>query len=139
MPDTPAPVIDDPDTGGFWQAVQRGALALQWCDRCAEFVHLPRPQCPHCASTTLRWREVNSAGTVYSWTVVHHPVHPAFPAPYTLILVALTAHPSIRLLSRVDGTPPLRAGQSMRFNPRPDATGVMLAHWEPIPDDTGGI
>ncbi|MEZ0340795.1 Zn-ribbon domain-containing OB-fold protein [Mycobacterium sp. pV006] len=138
MPEAPTPVIDDPDTGGFWAAAQRGVLALQWCDRCAEFVHLPRPQCPRCASAGLRWREVEGSASVYSWTVVRHPVHPAFPVPHTLVLVTLTAHPSIRLLTRIDGTPPLRAGQHMRFTTRPDATGVLLPQWEPIPEYTGG-
>ena len=132
MSETPTPIVDDPDTGGFWQAAQRGALAVQWCWRCAEPVHLPRPQCPRCASDDLGWRDVDGTGTVYSWAVVRHPVHPAFPVPYTVALVALTDFPAVRLVAHFDGAPPLHEGQLVRCVPRPDSTGVMVPHWDPV-------
>jgi uncharacterized OB-fold protein len=138
MTATPSPVVDDPDTGGFWQAARRGVLAVQWCDRCRQPIHLPRPQCPRCTSTNLSWRDVDGEATVYSWAVVRHPVHPGFPVPYTVALVALTEYPSVRLMARVDGAPSLREGQRMRFLARPDSTGVMLPHWEPVTDDAEG-
>jgi uncharacterized OB-fold protein len=138
MTDAPSPVVDDPDTGGFWQAAARGVLAVQWCDRCGLPIHLPRPQCPRCAATNLRWRDVDSEATVYSWAVVRHPVHPAFPVPYTVALVALTEYPSVRLMARIDGAPPLHEGQRMRFITNQDSTGVMLPQWVPVADDTEG-
>ncbi|MGE2692822.1 Zn-ribbon domain-containing OB-fold protein [Mycolicibacterium pulveris] len=138
MTDAPSPVIDDPDTGGFWQAAQRGVLALQWCDRCDQPIHLPRPQCPSCASTELTWREVDGEATLHSWTLVRHPVHPAFPVPYTIALVALTDYPMVHLMTRIDGAAPLREGQRMRFSPCPDSAGVMLPQWQARADDSEG-
>ncbi|OBB47754.1 OB-fold domain-containing protein [Mycobacterium sp. 852002-51961_SCH5331710] len=138
MTDAPSPVVDDPDTGGFWQAAQRGVLAVQRCDTCDSPVHLPRPQCPRCASTDLNWREVDGAATLYSWAVVHHPVHRAFAVPYTIALVALVAHPTVRLVAHLDGAPSLREGQGMRFVTRPDAAGVLVPQWVPIPDSAEG-
>ncbi|MDA4108129.1 Zn-ribbon domain-containing OB-fold protein [Mycolicibacterium holsaticum] len=135
MPQTPTPVLDDSDTGGFWQAAQRGALAVQWCWRCAQPVHLPRPQCPRCGSSELGWHDVDGTATVYSWAVVRHPVHPAFPVPYTVALVALTDHPSVRLMAHFDGTPPLREGLPVRCVARPDAAGVLVPQWELVTDD----
>lgn len=138
MTNAPSPVVDDPDTGGFWQAAARGVLAIQWCHRCDQPVHLPRPQCPRCASMGLGWREIDGEATVYSWAVVRHPVHPAFTAPYTVALVALTQYPSVRLLTRLDGVPSLHDGQLMRFSTRPDSTGTMLPQWEPVTDNAEG-
>lgn len=138
MTETPTPVVDDPDTGGFWRAAHRGALAVQWCSRCEQPVHLPRPQCPRCASVDLGWRDVDGTATVYSWAVVRHPVHPAFPVPYTVALVELTDHPAVRLMAHFDGIPPLREGQPVRCHPRPDSTGVMIPQWEPVTDASEG-
>ena len=93
------PVVDDPDTGGYWQAARGGALAIQLCSKCHQPIHLPRPQCPRCGSTDTSWREVEPAATVYSWAVVRHGVHPTFPVPYTLVLVELRQYPQVRLLT----------------------------------------
>ncbi|MGE2720665.1 Zn-ribbon domain-containing OB-fold protein [Mycolicibacterium celeriflavum] len=138
MTDAPTPAVDDPDTGGYWQAAQRGVLAVQWCGACDLPVHLPRPQCPRCASAALTWREVDGGATVYSWAVVHHPVHRAFSVPYTVALVALAAHPTVRFITHLDGVPPLRAGQAMRFITRPDAAGVRVPQWVPISERAEG-
>ncbi|KUI47493.1 hypothetical protein AU198_24515 [Mycobacterium sp. GA-1199] len=138
MTDAPSPVVDDPDTGGFWQAAQRGTLAVQWCNACDQPVHLPRPQCPRCASKTLAWREIDGEATVYSWAVVHHPVHRAFGVPYTVVVVALAAHPAVRLIAHLDGAPPLYEGQRMRFFTRPDASGAQLPQWAPITESAEG-
>jgi uncharacterized OB-fold protein len=131
------PVVDDPDTGGYWRAAQGGALAIQLCSKCHQPIHLPRPQCPRCGSTDTSWREVEPAATVYSWAVVRHGVHPAFPVPYTLVLVELRQYPQVRLLGRLDGDPDLVEGQRLRIRFDHNATGIALPQWEPVPHHKG--
>jgi uncharacterized OB-fold protein len=130
MTDVPTPVTDDPDTGGFFEAAQRGALAVQFCSKCDTPVHLPRPRCLSCGSDELRWGEVNPNGRVYSWTVVAHQVHPAFSTPYTVVLVELADHPAVRLLGHLDGTPDLAVGRSVRATFHPQGPGPAIPHWE---------
>jgi uncharacterized protein len=112
--DRSAPVVDDPDTGGFWRAANRGALAVQFCVCCDEPIHVPRPRCPACGGPETRWRDVEPVGSIYSWTVIRHQVHPAFPVPYTVILIALRDYPQVRLVGRLDGAVEPKAGQRVR-------------------------
>jgi hypothetical protein len=119
------PVTDDLDTGGFFAAAGRGALAICECATCGRVLHLPRRWCRHCASGEVRWREVRPAGTVYSFSVVAHQIHPAFPVPYTVILIDLDDAPGTRLIGRIDGRPPLAIGDAVdaRIVTVPDGTG----------------
>jgi hypothetical protein len=82
----------------------------------------------------VRWDVVEPTAALYSWTVVRHQVHPAFPAPYTIVLVELTGlhddAPPVRLVGHLDGEPELAAGMALevRFDRR---TGATLPVWEP--------
>jgi uncharacterized OB-fold protein len=134
----PIPVGDDPDTGGFFKAAARGALAIQFCTRCDEPVHLPRPRCPSCGCVDLAWREVSPAGRIYSWTVVRHQVHPAFAVPYTVVLVALTDHPEVRLVGHLSGDAELRIGQPVRVRIDQFGTGTASPGWMLTDLDEGG-
>jgi uncharacterized OB-fold protein len=108
------PVTDDPDTGGFFRAASRGALAVQFCVACGAALHLPRPYCSFCGSSEVEWRDVPPRGRVYSWAVAEQQVHPAFPVPYTVILVELEDPPGIRLIGNLPGRPAIRIGDAVR-------------------------
>jgi uncharacterized OB-fold protein len=101
------PVTDDLDTGGFFEAAARGDLAIRRCNGCDAVLHVPRAYCRRCGSWEGRWWPVAPTGTAYSWCVVEHAVHPAFPAPYTVVLVDLDDLPGTRLIGHLPGTPAL--------------------------------
>lgn len=87
-PGKPVPVIDD-NNRGYWEAAQRGELRFQRCAGCGRFRHYPRPICPRCRSPKFEWALSKGSGTLYSWTVVQHAVHPAFTdVPYVIAIVA---------------------------------------------------
>lgn len=75
----------------FWEFLRNGELRLQRCAGCGVFRHPPGPRCAHCRSDAVEW--VHSAGTgeVWSYTVCHPPVLPAFAAhtPYLAAVVRL--------------------------------------------------
>lgn len=98
-----APVTTDHDTGGFFAAAARGALAICFCAACDRPVHLPQPRCAACGSAVVEWRDVAPRGHVYSWTVAEHQVHPAYPVPHTLVLVELDDVAGIRLAGCLPG------------------------------------
>lgn len=118
------PVVDDPDTGGFFAAVANGELALRVCQNCGAHLHLPKSYCHRCGSWTTGWRAVRPTGTVHTYTVVEHQVHPAFPVPYTLVLVALDDVPEARLVGHLPGRHDLVIGEPMEAE---------LGHGTPLP------
>ncbi|MGA9491098.1 MAG: OB-fold domain-containing protein, partial [Mycobacterium sp.] len=103
----PLPVTDDEETGGFWQAAAEGRLVVRTCNNCSAVLHLPKSYCHHCGSWDTGWRDVAGVGSVYTWTVLHHSIHPAFTAPCTVVLVQLDEDPAVRLVGYLDGTPAL--------------------------------
>jgi uncharacterized protein len=126
----PLPATDDRDTAGFWEAARRHRLAVLMCDDCDAVLHMPMAYCHHCGSWATRWQETSGDGVVYSWTTVDHQVHPAFPTPYTVVLVELVDHPGVRFVSNLDGVPDLRAGQPMHVVFDDAGDGVVLPRWE---------
>ena len=108
------PATDDIDTGGFFDAARRGQLAIRLCNRCDAVLHMPRAYCHYCGSWDGRWQPVAGTGSVYSWTVVEHQVHPSYPVPYTVVLVELDDYPAARLIGRLPGRQDLAPGQPMR-------------------------
>ena len=67
-------------------------------------------------------------GTLHSWTVAHHPYHPAFRAelPYTLATVDLAE--GVRLVAQLRDAGPdaLRLGLKLRVGFEPAGEGLVL-------------
>ena len=131
-----APAINDPDTGGFFEASARGEVALRFCADCGATLHLPRAYCYHCGGWNTGYRAVAPRARVYSWTVVEHQIHPAYPVPYTVVLVELADEPAARLVSFLPGRPKLYAGQELQPWFERLENGTVLVQWRPV--STGG-
>ena len=126
-----APVTDDPDTGGFFAAAAAGRVALRYCTDCGALLHLPRAYCYHCGSWNSDYRVVAPRARVYSWTVVEHQIHPAYPVPYTVALVELADEPAARLVSFLPGRRELYAGQELHAWFDQVADGSTVLQWRP--------
>ena len=126
---TVAPVVDDVDTGGFFAAAIDGRLAVQHCGRCGRVLHLPRAYCRYCGAFEPQWRTVEPSGTVYSFTVVTHQVHPAFVVPYTVLLVELDEPAGVRLIGHLPGRPDVHIGQRVRADFIPLGADAVLPNW----------
>ena len=124
------PVDDDLDTGGFFEAARRRELAIQVCDGCGTVLHMPRAYCRACGAWESHWQPVAGRGRVYSWTTVEHQVHPAFPVPYTVVLIQLDDVPA-RLVGYLPGSPELTEGQPMQVWFETLVDGVVLPQWKP--------
>lgn len=125
------PVDDDRDTGGFFEAARRGELVVRACASCGTILHLPRAYCRTCGSWEGHWQPVAGTARLHSWTVVEHQVHPAYPTPYTVVLVELDDAPGVRFVGDVPGRPDLTAGMAMRVRFDEFDGGVTLPQWEP--------
>lgn len=84
--DIPLPSRAGPFEEGFWAALDQGILAHQHCDSCDSWHFPPRWRC-NCGGA-LSYKPVSGKARLWSWTVVHGPVLPAF-APFTPYVVGI--------------------------------------------------
>ena len=103
-------------------------LAFQHCTNCGTFRHPPVDVCYVCQSTDSGWTEISGEGTVYSYTVVTHAVHPGLvtKVPFNVALVEFPDAPGVRLITNVvDASPEeLTVGLPVRL------------HWEDLDNGT---
>ncbi len=88
----------------FYEFLARGELRLQRCAACGTWRHPPRHRCAHCGSLDAAWERAPGRGRVFSWTVTHRPVDPAFDPPYAVLVVELDEGP--RLVGNLRGMEP---------------------------------
>jgi len=106
-PDMPVPVVE-PLTEPFWAAAREGRLVIQRCRDCGTFRHLPHVMCSACQSERSEWVESSGRGTVFTYTIVTHPVHPAVAeaVPYNVVVVELDDCGHVLIPSNVVGCAP---------------------------------
>ena len=103
----------------YWEGAAEGRLLLQCCKACGKLRHYPRLLCDACYSDAVESKQASGGGRIHSWTVAHHPFHPAFvdELPYTLVTVDLDEGP--RALGRWRGdTPTIGQQVQGRFEAR---------------------
>ncbi len=97
-------------TGEFYDWCARGELRFQRCSECDRWRHPPRVRCAECGSDKWTWEKSSGHGTVYTWTVVHQALHPAFAeaTPYAVIVVE--TEEGVRIVTNLIGAQSLRLG-----------------------------
>lgn len=103
LPDGVPPPHPTQDDFPFWDYCKQHELRIQQCAACNIFRHPPRPVCGECGHFAWNWTRVSGRGTVFSYTVINHPVHPALKEslPYNVAVVLLDGAGDVRLVSNV--------------------------------------
>jgi uncharacterized OB-fold protein len=105
LPRFPRPLPDPGDalTEQFYLHCAHGELRFQRCAGCGAWRHLPRFLCALCGSPEWSWERSGGRGKIFSWTVTHQALHPAFAAdvPYAIAIVEMEE--GVRLVSRLRG------------------------------------
>jgi len=104
LPSRPLPE-PTPESRPYWDGLREHRLRLQRCADCGTVRHYPRPLCSQCHSARTAWIDADGRGRVHSWTIAHHPFHPAFKqhVPYTLVTVDLPE--GVRVMAPYRGAP----------------------------------
>jgi uncharacterized OB-fold protein len=91
------------DAEPFWEACNCEELHMQRCTDCGRWRWTPVPICSHCLSQNFTWERLSGRGTVHTWTVVTHAVHPAAVerVPYVVVEVALEEQDDLYLISNL--------------------------------------
>jgi len=84
----PRPVITR-DTQFFWDALKDKRLMIQRCADCHKLHHPPTPSCPYCWSLNREAVQASGRATLFTFTVVHRPLVPAFDKPNTVGVLQL--------------------------------------------------
>ena len=92
------------DNAWWWEGIDRGELLIQKCSGCGELRHPPRPMCGKCQSTEWETQVSLGRGSVYSYTIVHHPQIPGYDTPFAAATIELEE--GTRLISNVVGCDP---------------------------------
>ena len=121
FPNLQRDALADEYTRPFWDAAGENRLVVPRCTRCGTFRLPPLPMCHVCQSEGFDWVELSGEGTVYTYTVVHHPLHPDLNAvcPYVSGVVELdgTQGEGARLLVNIIDCKPeeIRIGSRVRI------------------------
>lgn len=133
----PVPDLSDPLFAPFWEALRDGRLSVQSCGSCGLIRWPPRAACRSCHSFDVAWIDVSAVGTLFTWTVVTHPMMPAFrdSVPYVVGLVTLDARSDVRILGNVVDIPPDELWIGMPLTAEFPAAGkdgaFNVIHWKP--------
>lgn len=135
----PAPIASEL-TQGFWDAVERGALAVQRCAECRRFQHPPRATCRECGSVEVPFADVSGRGRVWSWTTTRHGLASSFDGvlPYVCAVVELEEQEGLffvtDFIGREEQVPLLRVDAPVRVE-MIEAGGTMLPQFAAGADD----
>lgn len=82
---------NDPEHREFLEHAGQGRFVLQQCRDCGRLRYPIGNACPFCQSLQWEWEAVSGRGTIYSYQIVAHGIHPAFRTitPYPVVLVEL--------------------------------------------------
>lgn len=116
---TSLPAFDPPEsplTDPFWEAVERGAIALPRCSVCGSWQWYPEPSGTDCAGGELRWEDVAITGTVYAFTRVHRSFLPRAPRgePFVVGSIELDGVDGPKLIANLVDSPALAIGDRVR-------------------------
>jgi uncharacterized protein len=110
----------DETTQPFWDAALEGRLVASQCTKCGTFLLPPQPICFACQGMTFEWAELPGTGTVYTFTVVRHPLAPHLVevVPYVSGVIELdaTQGAGCRLMANIIDCDPeaVRIGDKVR-------------------------
>jgi uncharacterized protein len=120
LPEAVSEIYPDALSQEFWDRCARHELVFQKCRNCGTFRNPPGPICYVCRSTDADWTAVSGEGTLYSYTIVTHPVHPALVdrVPFNVSLVEFPDAPGVRLITNVVDADPedLEIGMPVRLH-----------------------
>ena len=102
-------------------------LLIQHCDECGRWVHPSAGECRECGGALVA-RPVSGQGTVFTYTVNHHPYNPDVPTPYVIAIVELSEQGGLRLAANIVDCEPdsVTCGMSVQLKPEKGAGGAPL-------------
>jgi uncharacterized OB-fold protein len=102
-----------------------GELLIERCEACARWVQPAAGQCRDCGGPLVA-RPVSGRGTVFTYTVNHHPYNPDIPTPYVIAIVELAEQSHLRVAANIVGCEPdsVTCGMPVQIRPERGSAGA---------------
>jgi uncharacterized OB-fold protein len=117
LPVTTGEIGPDAVTAPFFAACREHRFVVPRCTSCGTYRFPPSAFCPNCNSTEVEWAESTGFATLYSFTIVRHPVIPEMLdyVPYVIAVVDIEGMPGARVVTNVVDCDPdsLRVGDRL--------------------------
>lgn len=65
-----------PVSAPFWRALREHRIEIQYSPSAGRYVFYPRTLAPRTLADDLEWREIDGAGTLFTYTVADRPTGP---------------------------------------------------------------
>src|SRR4051794_21009404 len=92
------------DNQTLYDGYRTHELRIPTCDGCGRVFFPPSPRCSACGSFDIGYTVSTGRGTLYSFTVVHHPQVPGF--RYPLVVALAEMEEGVRFLADIVGVRP---------------------------------
>jgi len=131
-PTRPLP-LPDGFNAEFYRHCREGRLAFQRCDDCGAWRHLPRYMCARCGSERSSWQASSGRGKIFSWTITHQAMHPAFAHEVPYVIAVVELEEGVRLVSRLRGIAPkdVRLDLPVEVELEPVSDDIALPYFRP--------
>ncbi|MFM8305157.1 MAG: Zn-ribbon domain-containing OB-fold protein [Actinomycetota bacterium] len=122
-------------TAPFWAAAAEHRLVVPRCTSCGTYRFPPSAFCYACRAQDVEWVEQSGRGTLYSYTVIRHPILPEVSdsVPYIPAVVELPDTGGVRLVANLVDVRPseVRFGMDLLLVWRNVADGVTVPTFRP--------
>jgi uncharacterized OB-fold protein len=137
----PVPLKDpyaDATVQPFWDNALGGRLSASRCKHCGTFHLPPQPFCFACQHRNFEWIELPGTGTIYTYTVVRHPLRAQLTevVPYVAGIIELdgTQGAGARMQANIVNCDPekIRIGDKVRVVFDQVSDTLAVTRFEPI-------
>ncbi|MDP9165049.1 MAG: OB-fold domain-containing protein [Actinomycetota bacterium] len=123
-----------PVSAPYWRALRRHRIEIQYSPSSKRYVFYPRTLAPGTLADDLEWREIDGAGTLFTYTVAERPTGPPWAEALPQLLAVVEWDVGPRVSTELVDVQPHEIRIGMRVTPVfydvPD-TEVTLLRYRP--------
>jgi uncharacterized protein len=132
----PRPVPEaTPVSRTFWDGLREHRIFVQYSPSVGRYVFYPRTLAPGTLADDLEWREIDGAGSLYTFTVARRPTAPPWADAVPQLLAVVQWDVGPRISTELVEVDPRDVRIGMRVTPvfcdLPDA-GMTLLRYRPV-------
>jgi hypothetical protein len=133
-PAKPRPSLEGLNGEFYRRLAATRELAFQCCDACHRLQHPPRLLCPSCGSAALSFAAASGRGRIYTWTVTHQALVPAFAREIPYAAVVSELEEGVRIVTGIREMTPdmLSLGLPVEVVLEEVADGLVLPFVRPL-------
>jgi uncharacterized OB-fold protein len=106
-----------PVSAPYWNALRQHRIEIQYSPSLGRYVFYPRTLAPGTLADDLEWREINGAGTLFTFTVAERPTGPPWTDAVPQLLAVVQWDVGPRVSTELVEVEPDRIRIGMRVSP----------------------